>query len=64
MVQVLVLVDNRQTPIWEGYPADAGDPVMRSYGSRRLNTSTDVASTRNVFLVFGYFVYFNVVTLM
>jgi len=27
-----------------GYPADAGDPVRRSYGSRDLNTSTDVAS--------------------
>ena len=28
-----------------GYPVDAGDPVRRSYGSRRLNTSTDMAST-------------------
>jgi len=28
-----------------GYHADAGDPVRQSYGSRRLNTSTDVAST-------------------
>ena len=27
------------------YHADAGDPVRRSYGSRHLNTSTDVAST-------------------
>jgi len=28
-----------------GYPADAGDPVRRSYGSRCLDASTDVAST-------------------
>jgi len=28
-----------------GYHADTGDPVRRSYGSRRLNASTDVAST-------------------
>jgi len=28
-----------------GYPADAGDPVRRSYGSQRLNASTDMALT-------------------
>ena len=28
-----------------GYHADAGDPVRGSYGSRRLNTSNDAAST-------------------
>ena len=37
------MVDNRQTLM--GYHADAGDPVRRSYGSRRLNTSADEAST-------------------
>ena len=36
-----------------GYPADAGDPVRRSYGSRRLNTSTGVASTSRQLVVSG-----------
>ena len=40
----LVLVDNQQTPITRIH-ADAGDPVRRNYGNRRLNTSTDVVST-------------------
>ena len=37
------MVDNRQTPITPR--AADGDPVRQSYGSRRLNTSTDVVAS-------------------